>query len=113
MVYGKEISLKDLKTAKQILSTFEAGGFYTWPLYSFLDLISVTEEIGNCLLALLDPKYRRVQKGVLNVRKVILIRLFQRKRGVSSTIEFWDRNATGKAQMIWNDRTLFLRLEAR
>jgi hypothetical protein len=39
-----------------------------------------------------------------NVRKVLLIKFFQRKQGVAGTIELWGRNSTGNAYMIWSNR---------
>ncbi|KAJ5188749.1 hypothetical protein N7491_005070 [Penicillium cf. griseofulvum] len=39
-----------------------------------------------------------------SVRKVLLVKFFQRRQGVSGIIELWGRNSTGTAYMIWNNR---------
>jgi hypothetical protein len=39
-----------------------------------------------------------------NVRKVILIKFYQRRRGVAATIELWGRDAMGSVYKIWYNR---------
>ncbi|KAJ5406317.1 hypothetical protein N7465_007601 [Penicillium sp. CMV-2018d] len=39
-----------------------------------------------------------------SVRKVLLVKFFQRRQGVAGTIELWGRNPTGSAYMIWSNR---------
>lgn len=59
---------------------------------------------GQTYLSLVEDAKLWLEGVGANVRKVLLVKFFQRRKGVAGTIELWGRNSTGSAYMIWSNR---------